>query len=210
MVDVIQQFESDFTCSEFPHAMFYEFDIGLRFELGGERNPTSRPLKRFIQAFARADVISTELFENSQSLWLLSSSYGDAMPKKKRLKPYKLSGLPRSSFRYLGATPQKDEDHIKAFGSDVFRHWDATEIGDRDHLRGVLWLALGSELGIRPTVHAQVYIVDFDRSIALHPYDDRGMDVVSMDKKHLSGLYETRKSWLFEHDISHMNAVFEV
>lgn len=209
MVDVIQQFESSFTVSEFPHAMFYEFDVGLRFELGGEKNPTSRPLKRFIQAFARADVISKDLFENSKSLWLLSSSYGDEMPKKKRLKPYKFCGLPKAQFKYLGATPQKDQDHIEAFGSDVFRHWDATELGDREQLREVLWLALGSEIGIRPTIHAQVYFVDFEKSIALHPYDDRGMDVVSMDKRYLSNLYDTRKSWLLEYDIPRMRAVFE-
>ncbi len=209
MVNVIQQFESAFTCDEFPHAMFYEFEIGLRFELGGEEVSTSRPIKRFIQAFERADAVSSELFEKSKSLWLLSSSYSDDLPKKKRLKPFKLCGIRSASFRYLGATPQQDENQSKELGSDLYRHWDAAELDGRDRLREVLWLALGSELGVRPTVQAKIYIVDFEKNIALHPYDDRGMDVVSMDKEYLSDLYETHKSWLLEYDISRMRAVFE-
>jgi hypothetical protein len=64
MEEFIQRFESDFTLAEFPHGMFYKFDIGLRFELGGEENPTSRPLKRFAQAFSRADAVSSSLFKN--------------------------------------------------------------------------------------------------------------------------------------------------
>ncbi|MFV1528941.1 MULTISPECIES: DUF3885 domain-containing protein [unclassified Phaeobacter] len=209
MEEFIQRFESDFTLAEFPHGMFYKFDIGLRFELGGEGSPTSRPLKRFAQAFSRADAVSSSLFNKSSSLWLLSSTYGTERPAKRRLKPYKLCGLTKSSFEYLGATPQKDSDHVDAPGSDLFRHWDVAKLVDKEQLREVLWLTLGSELGIKPTVHADTYIVDFEKSIALHPYDDRGMDVVSMDKENLAHLYDDHKSWLLEHDASRMKAVFE-
>ena len=209
MEEFIQQFGSKFTLTEFPHAIFYEFDIGLRFELGGEENPTARPLRRFAQAFSRADAVSSAVFENSSSLWLLSYTYGTELPAKKRLKPYKICGLSKSSFEYLGATPQHDNDHIDAFGSDLYRHCDAAKLVDKAQLQEVLWLTLGSELGIRPTVHAGIYIVDFDRSIALHPYDDRGMDVVSMDKESLAHLYDKHRSWLLEHDVPKMKATFE-
>ena len=209
MEEFFQRFESNFALAEFPHGMFYAFDIGLRFELGGEGNATARPLKRFEQAFSRADAVSSSVFKNSSSLWLLSSTYGTERPAKKRLKPYKFCGLNRSSFEYLGATPQHDSDHIDAFGSDLYRHWDAAKLVDKAQLREVLWLTLGSELGIKPTVHADTYIVDFDRSIALHPYDDRGMDVVSMDMENLAHLYDIYKSWLLAYDAPKMKAAFE-
>lgn len=209
MEEFIQRFKTDFTIPEFPHGMFYKFDIGLRFELGGEGNSTSRPLKRFAQAFSRADAVSSSVFSKSSSLWLLSSTYGTETPAKKRLKPYKLCGLIKSSFEYLGATPQKDNDYIDTFGSDLYRHWDVTKLVDKGQLQEVLWLTLGSELGIRPTVHADIYIVDFEKSIALHPYDDRGMDVVSMDKENLAHLYDKYKSWLLEYDAPQMKAKFE-
>ncbi len=209
MEEFIQRFGSGFTLAEFPHGMFYKVDIGLRFELGGEGNSTSRPLKRFTQAFSRADTVSSCVFKKSSSLWLLSSTYGTERPAKKRLKPYKICGLTKSSFEYLGATPQQDSNHIDAFGSDIYRHWDVAKLVDKEQLREVLWLALGSEIGIKPTVHADIYIVDFDNSIALHPYDDRGMDVVSMDKENLAHLYDKHKSWLLEYDAPKMKATFE-
>ncbi|WP_159086906.1 DUF3885 domain-containing protein [Loktanella sp. Alg231-35] len=153
--------------------------------------------------------MSSELFEKSKSIWMLSASYGGEPPKKKRLKPFELCEIEGASFKYLGAIPQQDEDHIEAFGSDVFRHWDAVELDCHRKIREILWLALGAELGIKPRVNAGIYIVDFDRSIALHPYDDRGMDVVAMDKKHLSDLYQLHGSWLLDHDMSSLRAVFE-
>ena len=209
MEEFIQRFDTDFTLTEFPHGMFYKFDVGLRFELGGEENSTSRPLKRFSQAFSRADTVSSSVFNKSSSLWLLSSTYGTERPANKRLKPYKLCGLTKSSFEYCGGTPQKDSDHIDAFGSDRYRHWDVARLVEKEQLREVLWLTLASELGIQPAVPADVYIVDFDKSIAIHPYDDRGMDVVSMDRENLAHVYEKHKLWLLEFDAPKMKATFE-
>ncbi|MEX0327602.1 MAG: DUF3885 domain-containing protein [Ruegeria sp.] len=209
MANIFDQFDSAITCDEFPHAMFYEFEVGLRFELGGEGVPTSRPIQRFIQAFERVDAISSKLFENSNSLWLLSSWYGDECPKNDRLTVFKKCGISKSLFRYLGATSHEVEyDDDKAELVD-YRHWYAAELDGIDKLREVLWLALGSELGIKPTVHATVYIVDFEKSIALHPYDDRGMDVVSMERGHLSALYNAHRSWLLDYDIPRMKDIFE-
>lgn len=209
MEEFIQRFKTDFTPAEFPHGMFYNCDIGLRFELGGEENSTSRPLKRFAQALSRADAVSSSVFSKSSSVWLLSSTYGTELPAKKRLKPYKFCGLTKSSFEYLGATPQLDNNHIQTFGSDLYRHWDVAKLADIGQLHEVLWLTLGSELGIKPTVYADIYIVDFEKSIALHPYDDRGMDVVSMDEENLAHLYDKHKSWLLEYDATQMKAKFE-
>lgn len=172
--------------------------------------PTSRPLKRFIQAFERADAVSSTLFEQTTSLWLLSSQYGEREPKKKRLKPFKVCGIHRSSFQYLGAVSQKDNEYIDDdVDSEIYRHWDAFELVSRDHLRDVLWLSLGGELGISPAFHGRMYIVDFERNLVLHPYDDRGMDVVAMKKEDLSSLYTSHRSWLLEYSMDKMKDVFE-
>ncbi|MEM8849992.1 MAG: DUF3885 domain-containing protein [Pseudomonadota bacterium] len=209
MPDILSQFGNRFPCSEFQHGLFYEFDVALRFELGGEHNSNSRPLARFIHAFERASEITDQLFERAQPVLLFSSCYGDAQPDSGRLKAYEIVGLPGSSFRYLGGTPQPAEEDIEAGVSQRHRHWDLAEISDRNQLREVLWLSLGSEFGVKPMILSDVYIVDFKRDIIIHPYDDRGMDVVSMDKANLSSLYEAKKSWLLEHDMPRMKAIFE-
>lgn len=203
-----EMIRSAFGCAELPHGLFYEFDVALRFELGGNGVSTDRPIKRFIQAFERAVSVAAELFSNA-SVWLLTSAYGDAIPSKELLKPYKNIGLSPSDSIDHWAVAQNDNDHIQEFGSDIYRHWAALPLESPDLIREALWLALGSELGIQPTVHASLYFVDFDNQVILHPYDDRGMDVIATRKEALVGLYRSRHSWLLDHDKKRMKMVFE-
>ncbi|WP_299869699.1 DUF3885 domain-containing protein [uncultured Roseobacter sp.] len=78
-----------------------------------------------------------------------------------------------------------------------------------DLIKEALWLALGSELGIRPAATGSLYFVDFENRIVLHPYGDRGMDVIAMRREALSDLYRSRDSWLLEHDMARMKTLFE-
>ncbi|WP_051927633.1 DUF3885 domain-containing protein [Ruegeria halocynthiae] len=208
MIDPKKEIESVFGCAELPHGLFYEFEMALRFELGGEDVSTDRSIKRFIQAFERADAVAADLFAQS-SVWLVSSTFGGASPPKEHLKPYETIGLSRSDFIDLGAVAQKDDDNIEEFGSDLYRHWAAVSLAGPDLVREVLWLALGSELGIRPAVSASLYFVDFDNQIALHPYDDRGLDVITMRREALLDLYWSRHSWLLDFDMPRMKVAFE-
>ena len=209
MIDPKKEIEAVFGCAELPHGLFYEFEAALRFELGGEGVSTKRPIKRFIQAFERAEAVAADLFARS-SVWLLSSTFGEASPPKKHLKPFKAIGLSRNDFTDLGAIAQNDADHIEEFGADLYRHWAGTVLESPDLIKEALWLALGSELGIRPAASASLYFVDFENRIVLHPYDDRGMDVIAMQREALSDLYRSRHSWLLEYDMARMKTVFEV
>lgn len=125
MFDLKREIEAVFGCAELPHALFYQFEVALRFELGGENVGSERPIKRFIQAFERAETIAADLFTQS-SVWLLSSSFGEAGSLKKNLKPFKTIGLSPRDFIDLGAVAQNDTDHIEEFGEDFYRLWGAT------------------------------------------------------------------------------------
>ncbi|MEM7546626.1 MAG: DUF3885 domain-containing protein [Pseudomonadota bacterium] len=208
MIDLKKEIESVFGHVELPYGLFYEFDFALRFELGGEGVSTRRPIRRFIQAFERAEAVAADLFERS-SVWLLSSTYGEASPPKKHFKLFKTIGLSRSDFTDLGAVAQNDADHIEEFGKDRYRHWAGTLLDSPDLIKEAIWLALGAELGIRPAANARLYFADFEKQIVLHPYDDRGMDVIAMRKEALSDLYRSRHSWLLEYHMASMKTVFE-
>lgn len=208
MIDLKNDIASIFGCTELPHGLFYEFEVALRFELGGEGVCSTRPIRRFVQAFERADAVAADLFARS-SVWLLSSAFGEANLPKKHLKPFKAIGLSQSDFTDLGAVAQNEADHIEEFGEDLYRHWAGTVLESPDLIREALWLSLGSELGIRPAANASLYFVDFENRIVLHPYDDRGMDVIAMHRDALSDLYWSRHSWLLEYDMARMKSVFE-
>ncbi|WP_420586486.1 DUF3885 domain-containing protein [Ruegeria sp.] len=200
-----------FGVQELPHGLFYSFDLALRFELGGEEFGMERPMRRFTQANERSKAISKKFFENSPEVFVLLSSYGMEQPDKKRLAPLKLCGIEQSEFKYLGKTPQQDNDHISEFGSDLFRHWDVVKLKDRQSISEILWLVIASEMIIEPSFRGMVsaYIVDLSNGLILHVYDDRGMDVIATKYAPLKTLFTTYRTWLLGHDLLQMTAKFE-
>ncbi len=51
-------------------------------------------------------------------------------------------------------------------------------------------------------------LVDFQRGILVHVYDDRGMDVISSDRHVLEPLYRDFQDQLLDHDRRRMAGVF--
>lgn len=208
MIDVQSKVLSTFGCAELPRAPFYHFDFALRFELGGEEVSAKRPIRRFIQAFERAEDIAQLLFQNTASLWVLSAEddYEGRSPSRKALKSLKYSSLSKKDFHHFSSTIQREDDRV--FDDEYRRHWFAAKLKAPQQLAEVLWLSLAAELGIRPAIHTQIYFVDFDRKVAMHPYDDRGLDVFGMDRDVLLSLFNHRRSWLLDHDLERMEQVF--
>lgn len=74
-------------------------------------------------------------------------------------------------------------------------------------IEAVLW----SALRIWPVARTPadcLYIVDFDRGLALWPYDDRGMDVIATSRGPLEDVYRQFGPWLLDYDRARMDAVF--
>ncbi|SMP27315.1 DUF3885 domain-containing protein [Shimia sagamensis] len=209
MTDIFAPFDHAFPCTEFSHALFFDWDHALRFELGGEGVPTTRALKRFNQALHRASTVAAALFQNTEELWLLTSYYGEKPRTKKRLKQLRHCGLDPANITHLGAVAQIDEDYIAEFGCDQFRFWDAFQLTEKSQLQEVLWLTLGAELGVHPRLTMDVYFVDFAQNLVLHPYDDRGMDVVAINKDALLPLYQRFGDWLLEWNRPEMRSNFD-
>ncbi len=208
MTNILKSFDHGFPFTEFPHALFYEVDHALRFELGGENVPTSRPIKRFNQALQRACTVAEAVFKNTNDLWLLTSYYGEKSRPQRRLKPLEICGLSPKDFVHLGAVAQHDADYSAEFGCGEFRFWDAVQLIDKTQLQEVLWLTLGAELGIRPSLSIDVYFVDFAQNLALHPYDDRGMDLAATTKSSLQSYYQAFNGWILDFNKPEIDARF--
>ncbi|MEM7188179.1 MAG: DUF3885 domain-containing protein [Pseudomonadota bacterium] len=202
--------QENFGFQELPHALFYSFDRSLRFELGGEKFGTNRPIRRFFQAHVRSSAISQTLLKKSSEVYVLLSSYGLEQPGKKRLDPLKLCGINCSEIQYLGKTPQQDEHHAAEIGSDLFRHWDIVRLNDKETISEILWLGISSEMRIEPSFRdsMQAYFVDESGELILHVYDDRGMDVAATRDEPMKELFSKYREWLLEHDLPRMNAMF--
>jgi hypothetical protein len=77
-------------------------------------------------------------------------------------------------------------------------------------LQNLLWCAVTADFGssLRPNPRCRVYLLNLDKGVVVHPYDDRGMDVISRRSSALAGLYERHKDLLLEYDMEAMRGTF--
>lgn len=207
MSEIFDRFNTKLRPADLAEPLFYEHDYALRFELGGEDVSTEYPIRRFIQAHARAVRIAKAAFSKSARVWLLTCDYGGEKPRKKHLKPFGEIGIRKRHFDYLGAVKCAGDPEL--CDEITHCHWHAKDIWDRRHLDEALWLTLGAELGVRPTYQGPLYVVDFNRNIVLFPYDDRGMDLVALERAPLERVYHAHSEWLLEWNREEIDAVFQ-
>lgn len=76
-------------------------------------------------------------------------------------------------------------------------------------LLNLLWCAFSSDFGyIEPASPAALYLFEFQKQIAVLPYDDRGMDVVGPNRVFLKALYESCKTYLLDYDREEMDKYY--
>lgn len=201
---------SVFGWNGFPDALFYEANYALRFDLGGEVH--SSPL-RFLRAMDRAREVASTIFEQSLNLTAVVCYYDGERRSSRAASSFKaLADIGfQAEFSKPERIPLHNQDHIAEFGEDLCAYWCSAEMGrsceDRDAL---LWACTAREIGISPKARwlSKIYIVDFDGGIVLHVYDDRAMDLVSLDPGKLCPVYHMFNEWLLDYDREKMVETF--
>jgi len=78
--------------------------------------------------------------------------------------------------------------------------WDQADI--------LLWNQVALDVGVRPQAAIKSKLVDLTRGVSVDAYDDRGMDITSIAKESIAGLYERFDKWLLDYDRIRMAEVF--
>lgn len=187
----------------YKHALFYNFPGGLRFELseGGS------PLDQVLIALRKATAICDDVFDGADRILAHLRKFVPASRFQLRptLRELQLAGVTIPKDREIWLE-KMDEGQ----GGDDDECWlnCAFEI-PKSKLQNLLWCALTTDFPpIRPNPRCRVYLLNPDKGIIVHPYDDRGMDVVSRQKSALAGLYERHNDLLLDYDIEAMRQTF--
>lgn len=191
-----------FGIEDIPFALFYQFQHALRFELGIGSNRLSQT----ISAFDRSRMITKSLiFPDFRETYAVFRTTNEAGAKRqnqrffKTLKNY--MKLARTDINHCGVTPYPDD-------SDLCCHWYAVKLREQSDIDSLLWFPASAEMGFEPQLWANIYLLNRNKKILIHPYDDRGMDVISMDKATLLPLYHQYNEWLLDYDRARMVETF--
>ena len=187
--------------SEHWDAPFRSSPFRLRFELGGTQFGNEAPVSRFVQAFARAKQLADNVFETSRQIFGIVA----APSSKDGFGTLCSAGFTCPSIAEWTSPlwPGEAEQDQLPF---VWRAFDLSQ--DAASLDVLLWCAISLEMAVTPKAAIVPYLVDFERNILLHVYDDRGMDVTALDREQLLGVYRARREWLLDYDRKRMAEAF--
>lgn len=206
----MQRLAQVFGWEDLPRPLFYECDFALRFELGGDHEMGPN---RLLQAMDRARAIASLVFAEAETLTLIVPFYSRrtkaVAPSAliKALKKLEISGGSGATKRIA----PRDSDHAENAADGWHRFLFSFDMANSpDQISSLIWAAVINEMGVWPrfSAIAKNYILDFERGVAMHIYDDRGMDLVAIRPALLRPCYESFNSYLLDQDRARMAATF--
>lgn len=187
-----------------PHAfqsgLFYLHEPALRFELSRE----GPRVDLFVQAFDRAREVLAHLFRDVAEVTAVVAWFGAGPPLRHR-----------EVFRALRACGLRRIPRPRACWAETFRdEWGEeprTLVSFRlptEHLHRLLWGALAADIAIEPRLPCRVYFLSPELGVLVHPYDDRGMDVIGPGRERMAELFARFGPYLLDYDRERMEGFF--
>ncbi len=174
------------------HALCHSVPNGLRFALseGGSQ------LDQVLTALRKATDICTDIFGGQAAMLVHLQMPAPPTPFALRgaIRELRMTGIGFSQEWETWITEDSGDDG----------HWvNCAFEAPTSKLQSLLWCALVTDFGaLRPNPHCLVYLIDKTREIIVHPYDDRGMDVVCREPSRLADLREKHGQWLLDRTAS--------
>ena len=193
-----------FGVQAFGPAVFYTFPGGLRFALG----EGGTPFDQVLTALRKASTVCRDVFADADVLTVCLGQYAPdtEFAVRSTLRQLALAGV---------FIPRERDIHI-----DV-QACDAAIVGGADvrwlsivfalpvsKLENVLWCAVATNVNIVPNPGCRIHLVNCAAQLMVHPYDERGMDVVGPNRALLGQLYRKHNAWLLDYDRGAMDAAF--
>jgi len=172
------------------NALAYNYSISSRFEL----NDGGTYIQMFLESFERFKAILNCLYPKKAKFVVATCFYE---PKKLvRKLPDGLKKLRQQDFNL-----PKQYQRLVSYDADwetyVYVYLFEIDIWSPE-FNIIVWNILGGDLGIEPSCEISSYFFDLENQILIHPYDDRGVDIVAKKKGSLSQINKKFKKYKME------------
>lgn len=162
-----------------------------------------------LTALRKATVICNDVFQGEETILAHLTAYAPAsrFGLRAMLRELHVAGIdiPKVRDVWLEAEDQTDTD------DDANGYWvNCAFVVATAKLQNLLWCAITTDFrsALRPNPHCRVYLLNTNKGIVVHPYDDRGMDAISRQTTSLIGLYEKHNDLLLDYDMGAMRRTF--
>lgn len=195
--------------------LFYNFALGLRFELGVPYRGIDDPTY-FEQLEQRAVSLFEAVFAESEQVCVLTFTYQTVLSDIKHIERNEVQVLENylqpeclSQVTLHSERPDYDEDTAELMGYIQSEYVWCT-IGDLDYAGILKAIGYTDFLEREASLVERVFFIEPKQQIIFHMYDDRGLDIVGMQQESLQRLYHQYYDWLLPYDMEKMNQVFGI
>lgn len=191
--------------SIYRHALFYNYPDGLRFKL----SEGGHPLDQVLVALGKATVICADIFDSDDLMLVHLQKFAPPGRYQLRstLRELDLAGVTIPPKRDIWLAKEEEDSCVES-GDEGFWINIAFELPVAK-LQNLLWCALAGDFGpLRPNPRCLVYLLNIEKEMIVHPYDDRGMDIIGGEFSLLRDLYKKHNACLLDYDLEVMNRTF--
>jgi hypothetical protein len=197
--------------------LFYNWPIGIRFELGTDQE--GRTYDEVV--LNRASILYEAAFGPSDLGFIVSGQMQHTSIRRGGVRMR--HGRHRT---HCGNVFQLSKTYSLGLGGPAGRERLITdEDNDTRQTTTLRWAEIAPRrIGYKPILQAKanddyhlrqprtddrVYFVNRTRNIILHMYDDRGLDLIARHRGDLQAIYDAYKSWALDYDRERIERVFE-
>ena len=197
--------------------LFYNNEFGLRFEIGSTdigvwEDYEKRILnnKYFDTALDRSMDIFQTVFAATDSISIAYQIYSH---RRKKIKKGNYLFKQINDFKNRKVIFTK---HREIYPEDLeykcncWRRVTITDIKTEDvNIKNILLALIHSDFSVRkPSIMGQCFFINHTKGITLNLYDDRGMDIVALEKSALVDLYKSHYELILDYDRKKIDNVF--
>lgn len=207
--------QGNFPNLELRPPLFYNWEIGIRFELGVDYNSTyaykNSPYLKGV--YKRAITLFEALHSPNDDIYLVMdvNDFADGKTSKRKLNIFSkyvkekavLSKVQKNTIPYIFP-----EDNL---GGKYRTHRLILKCKITDfEYKPMLKAICNQDMGIKPSISHRVYFINRNKNTIFHVYDDRGCDLLATTPETIRDMYEDYVDWILDYDRERIDKVFNI
>ncbi|ALC85240.1 hypothetical protein AM499_04975 [Bacillus sp. FJAT-22090] len=194
-------------------ALFYNWDIGIRFQLGVDYDSDycyeNRPYLKGV--YNRAITLFKTLHLQKDEIFVVANvnDFGDFAAFNRKLNIFSkyiqdksvLNKLTHTTLPYV--FPEDDEDGKYKTHRFILK-CKTSEIKYIPLLKAIC----NQDMGIKPKIYHDVFFINIKKETIFHVYDDRGCDLLATSPESIRDIYDKYNDWILDYDRNEIDQVF--
>ncbi|MEA0562665.1 DUF3885 domain-containing protein [Lysinibacillus irui] len=190
--------------------LFYNGEIGIRFELGSDNYYEENIYMQ--EVYQRAITLFESLHFQDEEIFIVVdvNDFGDSKTYKHKARIFSPYIRSRSLLYTLKHTEMsyifpEDNEEGKC---KTNRFTLQCKVSDVKYIP-LLKALCNQGLGIQPNIIHRIYFINIKRKTIFHIYDDRGCDLLATSSESIRDIYFTYNDWILDYDRDEIDKVFK-